>query len=153
MKRLLKLLLLPCVVVLLMGADNQDARFEELGSKIMCTCSCAQMLLKCNHVGCPNSDRMRRELKAQVSSTSNDEEVLNWFRKTWGVTAVVEPGKHGFELSAWIVPWSGGLLGLLLVIFVIRSWKLRSAPVAAADVNLDPHLEALRARAQKETEI
>lgn len=153
MKRLLKLLLLPCVVVLLMGADNQDARFEELGSKIMCTCSCAQMLLKCNHVGCPNSDRMRRELKAQVNSTGNDEEVLNWFRKNWGVTAVVEPGKHGFELSAWIVPWSGGLLGLLLVIFIIRSWKLRSAPVATADLNLDPHLEALRARAQKETEI
>jgi cytochrome c-type biogenesis protein CcmH/NrfF len=152
MKRLLKILLLPCVV-LLMGADKQDARFEELGSKIMCTCSCTQMLLKCNHVGCPNSDRMRRELKAAVSSTSNDEEVLNWFRKNWGVTAVVEPGKHGFELSAWIVPWSGGVLGLLLVIFVIRSWKLRSAPVAAADLNLDPHLEQLRARAQRETEI
>ena len=153
MKRLLKILLLPCVVVLLMGADKQDARFEELGSKIMCTCSCTQMLLKCNHVGCPNSDRMRRELKIAVSSTSNDEEVLDWFRKNWGVTAVVEPGKHGFELSAWIVPWSGGLLGLLLVIFVIRSWKLRSASLAPADLNLDPHMEALRARAQRETEV
>jgi len=153
MKRLLKLLLLPCLVVLLMGADKEDARFQELGSKIMCTCSCTQMLLKCNHVGCPNSDRMRRELKAAVESTTNDEEVLNWFRKNWGVTAVVEPGKHGFELSAWIVPWSVPVLGLVLVIFVIRSWKLRSAPVSAADLYLDPHLEALRARAQKETEI
>jgi cytochrome c-type biogenesis protein CcmH/NrfF len=152
-KRFFQLLLLPCLLLVLMGADNQEARFQNLGSKIMCTCSCAQMLLKCNHVGCPNSDRMIRELRAQVQSTSNDEEVLNWFRKTWGVTAVVEPGKHGFELFAWILPPIGGLLGLLLVIFVIRSWKLRTAPVPAADVNLDPHLESLRQRAQRETEI
>jgi cytochrome c-type biogenesis protein CcmH len=152
-KRFFQLLLLPCLLLVLMGADNQEARFQNLGSKIMCRCSCAQMLLKCNHVGCPNSDRMIRELRAQVQSTSNDEEVLNWFRKTWGVTAVVEPGKHGFELFAWILPPIGGLLGLLLVIFVIRSWKLRTAPVPAADVNLDPHLESLRQRAQRETEI
>jgi hypothetical protein len=44
MKRLAKLLLLPCLVMVLMGADNQEARYQNLGSKIMC--SCAQMLLK-----------------------------------------------------------------------------------------------------------
>ena len=153
MKRLLKLLLLPCFVVVLMGADNQEARFQELGGKIMCTCSCAQMLLKCNHVGCPNSAKMISQLRTQVQSTSNDQQVLDWFRKEWGVTAVVEPGKHGFELFAWILPPIGGLLGLLLVIIVIRSWKLRTAAIAPADVNLDPHLESLRARARQETEI
>jgi cytochrome c-type biogenesis protein CcmH/NrfF len=153
MKRLLKLLLLPCVVLVLMGADNQEARFQELGGKIMCTCSCAQMLLKCNHVGCPNSATMIAQLRTQVQSTSNDQQVLDWFRKEWGVTAVVEPGKHGFELFAWILPPIGGLLGLLLVIIVIRSWKLRTAPTASADLNLDPHLESLRARARQETEI
>jgi len=57
-KRILKSLLLPLALVLLMGADNQEARFQNLGGKIMCTCSCAQMLLKCNHVGCPNSAQM-----------------------------------------------------------------------------------------------
>jgi len=152
MKRLLQLLLLPCVV-LLMGADNQEVRFQKLGDKIMCTCSCTQMLLKCNHVGCPNSDRMRRELRASVNSTSNDEEVLNWFRKNWGVTAVVEPATHGFELYAWLLPPIAGLLGLLLLIVVIRGWTSQTPPIPAADVSLDPHLEALRARAQKETEI
>src|ERR1051326_234836 len=136
MKRFLKLLLLPCMVVMLMGADNQEARFQELGSKIMCMCSCSQMLLKCNHVGCQYSDRMIRDLRANVKLTSNDQEVLDWFRKNWGVTAVVEPGKKGFELFAWILPPIGGLLGLLLVIFVIRSWKLRTAPVVPTDANL-----------------
>ena len=153
MKRILQLLLLPLALVLLMGADNQDARFQKLGSKIMCTCSCAQMLLQCDHVGCPNSDQMRRQLKAQVAKTSNDEEVLDWFRSTWGITAVVEPRTHGFELLAWILPAAGLGLGLLLVVLLIRNWKMRPAPIAAADLNLAPDLEAMRERARRETEI
>ena len=153
MKKLMNALLLPCALVLLMGADNQEARFQNLGGKIMCSCGCAQMLLKCNHVGCPNSDQMIRELRANVNSNKSDEEVLNWFRKNWGITAVVEPSTHGFELLAWVLPAAGLGLGLLLVLVLIRSWKMRPAPVAAADLNLAPDLEALRARARKETEL
>ena len=153
MKKILKSLLLPLALVLLMGADNQEARFQNLGGKIMCTCSCAQMLLKCNHVGCPNSDQMIRQLRAQVAKTNNDEEVLNWFRSTWGITAVVEPSTHGFELLAWVLPIAGLGLGLLVVVVLIQIWKKRPAPIAAADLNLAPDLEALRDRARRETEI
>lgn len=153
MKKILKALLLPCVLVLLMGADNQEARFQNLGGKIMCSCGCGQMLLKCNHVGCPNSDQMIRELRANVSRPNNDEAVLNWFRTKWGVTAVVEPSTHGFELLAWILPAAGLGLGLMLVVLLIRNWKMHPAPVAVADVNLAPDLEALRDRARRETEI
>jgi cytochrome c-type biogenesis protein CcmH/NrfF len=153
MKKAVQLLLLPCLVLLLMGADNQEARFQNLGDKIMCSCGCAQMLLKCNHVGCPNSARMIGELRANVKRTSNDEEVLNWFRKTWGVTAVVEPSTHGFELMAWILPVAGLALGLTVVLLLARNWKMRTAPIASADLKMDDRLEGLRARARRETEI
>jgi len=153
MKRAAGLLILPLMAVLLMGADNQEARYKKLGGKIMCTCGCAEMLLQCDHVGCPNSERMTHELRANVQTMSNDEAVLDWFRSTWGVAAVVEPRTHGFELLAWILPVAGLGLGLLLVVLVIRNWKMRPAPVAAADLNLAPDLEALRDRARRETEI
>lgn len=153
MKRFAKLLMVPCLVVLLMGADNQEARYQRLGSKIMCTCSCAQMLLKCNHVGCPNSASMIKELRASVVNISDDEAVLNEFRQNWGAIAVVQPKTHGFELLAWILPPAGALLGILIVLLVIRTWKMRTAPVAPADLNLSAELEALRQRAHRETEI
>jgi cytochrome c-type biogenesis protein CcmH len=152
-KKILQSLLLPLALVLLMGADNQEARYQNLGGKIMCSCGCSQMLLKCNHVGCPNSDQMIRELRANVNKTSNDETVLNWFRTKWGVTAVVEPSTHGFELLAWVLPAAGLGLGLLLVVLLIRNWRMRPATVAAGDMNLAPDLEALRARARRETEL
>ncbi|HEV7673787.1 MAG TPA: cytochrome c-type biogenesis protein CcmH [Candidatus Angelobacter sp.] len=153
MKKILQSVLLPCALVLLMGADNKEARFQNLGGKIMCTCSCSQMLLKCNHVGCPNSDQMIRELRANVNKTPDDEAVLNFFRTKWGVTAVVEPSTHGFELLAWILPAAGLGLGLMLVVLLIRNWRMRPATVAAGDMNLAPDLEALRARARRETEL
>jgi cytochrome c-type biogenesis protein CcmH len=146
------------MALLFMGADNgpadkEEARYQNLGGKIMCSCSCAQMLLKCNHVGCPNSAQMIRELRTNVQSNRSDEEVLNWFRSNWGVTAVVEPSTHGFELLAWVLPAAGLGIGLLVVVFLIRSWKLRPVPVAVADRNLSPNLEAMRERARRETEI
>lgn len=164
MKKAAEILLLCWAIILLMGADSPDARFHKIGSKIMCTCGdCTYMLLECNHVGCPNSSRMIGELRALTGSATsgtsdlrvqdNDEAVLNWFRKTWGVTAVVEPATHGLELWAWILPPAALGLGLLLAIIVIRNWHSRRAPQPVKAVALDPHLEALRARARRETEV
>jgi cytochrome c-type biogenesis protein CcmH/NrfF len=162
MKRLAEILLLCVAVALLMGADTADARFQKIGSKIMCTCgSCSYMLLECNHVGCPNSTRMIAQLHALtgtgklagVEPQSDDEAILEWFRKNWGVTAVVEPAKHGLELWAWIMPPAALALGLLLVLLTLRKWKPRQAQALPQGAQLDPHLEDLRARARRETEI
>ena len=153
MKRLLEIALLCCAIVLLMGADSENVRFQRIGGKIQCTCGCEQMLLQCNHVGCPNSDQMIHQLRAAVHESSNDQDVLNFFRKTWGVAAVVEPDTHGFELWAWILPVAGIVLGLVVVFVTIRQWRPRPAQPATADLHLDPHLEALRARARRETEL
>jgi cytochrome c-type biogenesis protein CcmH/NrfF len=90
---------------------------------------------------------------ASIQPVSDDTEVLNWFRRTWGVTAVVEPGTQGLELWSWILPPLALALGLLLVVITVRRWRRRPAHASAQDVVLDPHLEALRDRARRETEI
>ena len=164
MKRVTQLLLLTLTIGLLMGADGQSVRFQKLGDKIMCTCSCGQMLLKCNHVGCPNSARMIGQLHDQLGdgrsgdaanagSAKSDEDVLNFFRTEWGVTAVVEPSQHGFELLAWILPFVGLIAGTILLMIVVTKWKRRPVEANSADAVHDPHLDALRARARQETEI
>jgi cytochrome c-type biogenesis protein CcmH/NrfF len=66
---------------------------------------------------------------------------------------VVEPSTHGFELLAWVLPAAGLGIGLLVVVVLIRNWRLRPVPVNMADINLGPELESMRARARKETEI
>ncbi|HYL93319.1 MAG TPA: cytochrome c-type biogenesis protein CcmH [Alphaproteobacteria bacterium] len=150
MKRTAQVLILALVSLLLSGADT-DKRYNAVGGKIMCTCGCGQMLLKCNHVGCQNSATMIRQLRDNLQTTQNDEDVLNWFRRTWGTTTVVEPATHGLELWAWIMPFAALLLGFILVVFLLRSWQSRPQ-AAGANISLDPALETFRSRARRETE-
>ncbi|HXB22713.1 MAG TPA: cytochrome c-type biogenesis protein CcmH [Candidatus Solibacter sp.] len=147
-------LALLCSVGRMMGADDEKARFEKVGDKMQCMCGCNQMLLKCNHVGCPVSPVMIRDLQASIKVKSDDEEVLDWFRKNYGVTAVILPSSHGFELTAWVVPPVVLTLAIGLLILIISTWRRRMPRVAAgANAALDPELESLRSRARRETEI
>lgn len=148
MKRLLLLLVLfSCLPA---PADDNE-RYEKLGHKIQCSCGCNQILLQCNHVGCQSSDGMMRELRTALTNYKNDEDVLNWFRHNYGMTIVVSPATHGFELTIWVVPPILLATAFLLVSFLVRRWRQRAVPVVAMGV--DPHMDAFRERARKETEL
>jgi len=143
------LVLIVCCSLAALAED--DKRYNQIGNKIQCACGCTQILIKCNHVGCTSSDTMIKQLRTALATYSNEEDVLQWFRQNYGMTVVVEPAKHGFELLIWVVPplLVGG--AVLLVLFIVRQWQSEKDPAAVAKV--DPALEALRARARKETEL
>ena len=148
----MKRLLLALVICASLAAPAQDdERYRDLGNKIQCSCGCNQILLQCNHVGCPNSAGMIRELRAKVTTYKNDEDVLNWFRHNYGMTIVVAPATRGFELMIWVVPPLIILSAFALVFFLIQQWRARATPVPAAGV--DPEMDELRAKARKETEL
>ena len=155
MKKLLLTLAIYASLAFLLGATN-DERYNDLGNKIMCSCGCNQILLKCNHVGCTASAGMIRDLRAQVNQSPNDEDVLNWFRQNYGVTIVVAPSTHGFEGIIWIVPPLVIALVVGLVVWIIYVWSRRTGAVPAAAGGapaIDPRLESFRDRARKETEL
>jgi cytochrome c-type biogenesis protein CcmH len=153
-KRALQILLLAVAVPLMTGAGDQAARFNDLGHRMMCVCSCNQILLECNHVGCTYSDRMRAELVAAVDRGDNDDLTLQSFVQKYGPPVLAAPTKNGFDRVAWVAPYLALVLGLGLVTFVIRAWKSRplvlpaEAPAPVHGVELD----RFRAQAQKETE-
>src|SRR3954470_2603819 len=95
-----------CIAFLGAGPSNSaEARFNDLGHKLMCKCGCNQILLECNHVGCSYSTQMRDELTAaltrggggQGSSTpDSDELVLQSFVQKYGATVLAAPTTSGF---------------------------------------------------------
>jgi hypothetical protein len=62
------------LVVIMLGAnvsatgDDGTERFDKVGHKLMCICGCGQVLVECNHVGCPDSARMTGELRKELAS-------------------------------------------------------------------------------------
>src|SRR3979411_437758 len=79
LKKVLQILLLSIAVFSLMGAGYPASRFSELGHQLMCICGCHQILLECNHVGCPDSDGMRNELMAGLTRGDSDSLVEQAF--------------------------------------------------------------------------
>jgi cytochrome c-type biogenesis protein CcmH len=154
-RRLLPCILLAFAVFAFTGAGDPATRFTELGHQMMCICSCNQILLECNHVGCPDSDGMRNELMAAVSRGDSDSLVEQSFVQKYGPTVLAAPTTTGFDRTAWIVPFVALALGLMLVVLVIRSWKNRPAPALADGLRpvRGAELEQFRDQAGKDTDL
>jgi cytochrome c-type biogenesis protein CcmH len=140
-------------VCALAGAGDPASRFNDLGHQLMCICSCNQILLECNHVGCPDSDGMRNELMAAVSRGDSDSLVEQSFVQKYGPTVLAAPTTAGFDRAAWIMPFVVLIFGFGLVILVIRAWKNRPAPAIADGLRpiRGAELEHFREQADKET--
>ena len=150
-----------CVITVAMLGAGQS-RFERLGHELMCSCSCGQILLECNHVSCPDSPVMIRELHAQLDSGKTDTQVLNWFAAKYGATILAAPIRGGFDDAAWIVPISVFVLATAGTFVVVWLWKRRALSMADAAPAPggefppapppNPQDAALRERIRRETE-
>jgi cytochrome c-type biogenesis protein CcmH/NrfF len=139
-----------------LGASDASARFNDLGHRLMCTCGCAQLLGECNHVGCPESGRMRDELSAAIASGLGDKQILDGFAAKYGATVLAAPTTKGFDLVAWIAPFAVFAAALLGTMLLIRRWGgLGGKPhvAALARAPMDPAEQERLARIRRETDI
>ena len=154
-RRLLHCAVLCFAVFALTGAGDPATRFNELGHQMMCICSCNQILLECNHVGCPDSDNMRNELMAAISRGDSDSLVEQAFVQKYGPTVLAAPTNTGFDRTAWIVPFVALALGLTIVIMIVRAWKNRPAPAIADGLRpvRGAERDEFREKAREETDL
>ncbi len=129
-KRLLQLVFICLVGFTMLGASSPEHRFDKLGHSLMCTCGCGEILLECNHVGCPVSGPMISELHSLLGSDLPNGGILNWFAAKYGSIALASPIRGGFDLVAWIMPFAVLALGIAGVIFLVRLWHGRHAQLA-----------------------
>jgi cytochrome c-type biogenesis protein CcmH len=149
--------LLAVVVCFSLGATDTASRFNDLGHKMMCTCSCGQVLLECNHVGCTVSGGMREELANGIASGQNDSLILQSFVQRYGATVLSAPTKEGFDLVAWIMPFAVSALALIGTILLVRNWAKNQPTLAAqAMASGDPAQakveDEMRERIRRETD-
>jgi len=102
---------------------QQSDRAKTVGHRMFCMCGCKQILVECNHVGCPMSSGMLKKLDAEVASGKSDDLILQSFVQQFGAEVVAEPPAKGFNWLAWIMPFAALGLGLMLVRAVISRWS------------------------------
>lgn len=132
-----------------LGASTSGDRYTDLGHRLMCTCGCSQMLGECNHVGCPESSRMRNELAAAIQSGAGNQQILDSFAAKYGATVLAAPTTKGFDLVAWIAPIAVFAAALLGTILLVRHWSIGRK--AAENQAANPAIDALREKIRRET--
>ncbi|MDQ1692954.1 MAG: cytochrome c-type biosis protein CcmH [Acidobacteriaceae bacterium] len=147
----LYLLLIASFVVF--GAQASDTanspRYDKLSHKIMCPCGCNELLGECNHVGCPDSDKMRAKLAASIDKGDDDTSIFRAFQDEYGPTALAAPMFTGFNRFSWWVPPAVLLIGIAGVFFIVRRWRPQT--VAMPTPASDPHMLVLERRIRRET--
>jgi cytochrome c-type biogenesis protein CcmH/NrfF len=146
--------LLIAIAVTMLGAVH--SQYERVGGKLMCACGCGQMLLECNHLGCPDSPGMIQELHQQVASGASDKVILALFAAKYGPTVLAAPIRGGFDDVAWIMPFGIFVAAIAGTFVIVWIWKRRQVvtfgPTPNIPANINPHETALRERIRRETE-
>jgi cytochrome c-type biogenesis protein CcmH/NrfF len=152
-KRALQLCLLLVAAFTMLGAGDPSTRFDAIGHQLVCQCGCTQILLECNHVGCPVSPVMIDELHREIATGLPTAGIFNWFAAKYGAIVLAAPMQGGFDIVAWVVPFAVLGLGIIAVIVTLRVWQRRHARLVRADPvpMATPAAAALRDRIRSET--
>jgi cytochrome c-type biogenesis protein CcmH len=134
-----------------MGAADAGARFNDLTTKLMCTCGCGQTMATCNHLGCSSLARQSAELKTAIGRGDSDNTILIAFQNEYGPTVLSAPMLTRFNIIAWVVPPLFLGLGLVGAFVLVRRWRRRVA--AQPPVEHSAGFEAMRERVRRETEL
>ena len=138
LRRAAHCLLVSATLIALLGAGEPATRFKALGHQLMCICGCGQILLECNHVGCPDSDGMRNELMAAVSRGDSDSLVEQSFVQKYGPTVLAAPTTSGFDRTAWIMPIVAFFAGFAVLILIVRGWRNGPPPPPSGNGGIGP---------------
>jgi len=128
------LLLVACVFIasLAQGDDARKPTVEMIGSEVQCPCGCVAPLNQCPMLNCAEKAEMRAFIAKEIADGKSETAILQDLSLRYGVQVLSAPPAHGFNLTVWILPGIGLLLGLGIVVVIARRWNRKPAPVASA---------------------
>lgn len=133
MRKFLQMCGLVVLAVVMLGADSSTTRLDRIGHKLVCQCGCGQILMECNHVGCPVSPVMIGELRSKLDAGVTEKQALDFFIDKYGPVALAAPIRGGFDNVAWITPFAVVAIAILVVFFLARYWSKRRQIAVAAN--------------------
>lgn len=117
----------------------------------MCICGCNQLLGGCNHLGCPSSQPMLRELTALVDQGKSDGAIVTHFVDKYGLAVLSAPPASGFNLTAWAMPFVALAVGAIAVVTFVRRFRAKWATAPAADIDLAKYQRKVEEELEKYT--
>ncbi len=116
-------------VVQAQGSEPTDDEVNDIARGLYCPVCPNTPLDVCETQACQD---WREEIKLQLSEGWTKEEITDYFVEQYGERVLAEPQRSGFTSMVWILPVVAVLLGLVVVVQALRSWKAGSQATAVA---------------------
>lgn len=146
----LKIVVIITLAALFLPTVGLALTLGEMEAEIMCDCGCTMVLNTCS---CGRSDAMRTRIETMIGQGSSKDEIINTFVSQYGEIILSAPTRKGFNLVAYIAPMTIFVLGIMVVIFLIKKWRL-SGQEEGQDASMRPALdEAMIMRINRELKV
>ena len=138
------------------SASMSDADRDDLEHKLHCQCGCNLDVYTCRTTdfACSVSPAMHADVLGLVSGGYNAQEILSAFKAIYGEKVLMAPGKSGFNLLGYTMPFVALAAGATLVVALLKRWKAQvpaTAPVSMQRVDAtDEELAALDAAVRRD---
>lgn len=109
------------------GGEPTDDEINDIAKGLYCPVCPNTPLDVCETQACQD---WREEIKLQLSEGWTKEEITDYFVEQYGERVLAEPQRSGFTSMVWILPVVAVLLGLVVVVQALRSWKAGSQATA-----------------------
>lgn len=121
-------------------ASMTDAQRDDLEHQLHCQCGCNLDVFTCRTTdfACSVSPAMHADVMGLVSGGYSATEILGAFKAIYGEKVLMAPGKAGFNLVGYTMPFVALGAGAVLVATLLRRWRSREpdvAPVAAQTID------------------
>ena len=129
--------------------DNTDA-IQAIEKRLRCTCGCQLDVYTCRTTDftCETSPAMHQRVLALAAQGKSGPEIVDAFVQENGVSILMAPPKHGFNLAGYFMPAILILTAAAVLILVLRRWTRAAVPATLAAANPVPaspdELEQLR---------
>jgi cytochrome c-type biogenesis protein CcmH/NrfF len=117
---------------------------QSIEGSVICQCGCNMTVAGCNHEGCGSKAEMEAMAEKEAASGKDSAAILQDFVLKYGTKVLATPPPNGFNLTVWILPICGGIIGLGLIVVLLRRWRRVQQSVAEVTepVPIDPETMA-----------
>jgi cytochrome c-type biogenesis protein CcmH/NrfF len=111
--------------------DNTDA-IQAIEKRLRCTCGCQLDVYTCRTTDftCETSPAMHQRVLSLADQGKSGPEIVDAFVRDNGVSILMAPPKHGFNLAGYFMPAALILAAAVVLIVVLRRWTRGAVPVA-----------------------
>jgi len=103
---------------------------KKVAEDFVCQCGCNHQLSACGMVNCGSAVPLQEEIQGYLKQGKSGQEIRDIFISKYSKLILSAPTTHGFDLTAWTMPFVMLLLGFVLVYFLIKVWARRKPALA-----------------------